>query len=64
MLLKLLPGVTERELFLAYDVRSRARELGPSMEAAYGNRVEITLDEDALLMACVEMIRSVRDNEV
>ena len=63
-MIKLLPDVTAEELFLAYDIRSRACELRAPMKEAYGCEVEVTFDDDALMMACVEMIRLVRDGEV
>ena len=38
----------------AYSIIKRAKELGPSAREIYGNDVDVTLDEDALLQAIVE----------
>ena len=40
----------------AYAIIKRAKELGPFMQKKYGNDVEVTLDEDALVQACVEVL--------
>lgn len=51
---------TPEELVWAYRVRERARDLGPSSREVYGNEADITLDEDALVAACIEVIREIR----
>ena len=46
----------------AIKIRNRAKKLGPSAREVYGNDVDIILDEDALLQACVEQIEEVLDD--
>ena len=54
---------TSEELGLAYQIRERARMLGPLSQELYGNDADIVLDEEALIAACIEMIRSIRAGE-
>jgi hypothetical protein len=41
---------------VAHAVVARAKELGPSIGERYGNSLDITLDEDALVDAIVELL--------
>ena len=51
-----LKYITVDGIKAARTIIDRAKELGPSVRQNYGNEVDLTLDEDALIQAISEYV--------